>query len=683
MVVHFGSEICGDLRVAEQREWLVTNGLGGYAMGTVSGAPSRSYHGLLIAALTPPVERTLLVSQLEERVGSGGHTWDLATHRWADGSIHPHGHRQIASFALEGTVPRWRYAVADALLEKRVWMAQGANTTTVSYRLVRGAGPLELTLMAWVQHRCHHGGERPELGLEPLARGLRLRPRNGAPFVLVSDRGRWWLEDPPCWEEGVPLAVEAERGLASTAENLRAARLTVTLSEECPGLTVVASTSEAPSLDGERALAERQAHEARLLQGWESAQPALASVAPAWIRQLVLAADAFLVDRPMGGDSSASPGPMGASLIAGYPWFNDWGRDTMISLAGLTLVTGRVEVAERILRTYAAWVSHGLVPNRFPDRADGPLEQAYYNTVDATLWFFRALEEHRAASGSDALIRELFPLLEQILGLHLAGTWFGIRMDPADGLLTAGEGETQLTWMDAKPADRAITPRHGKAVEVNALWVNALRSMAGFARSAGADRGRWQELADRAAAGFQRFWNPRLGFCFDGIDGPTGIPDASLRPNQLLALSLPEPLLGEDQAASVLRICGQRLLTRHGLRTLDPADPLYVGDYAGDVQRRDLAYHQGTVWPWWLGPFTRAHYRLHGDRAEALSFLEPMAHHLAAAGLGSISEIFDGDAPHRPRGCIAQAWSVAQVLEAWTAISGAKVRGGAPRPLRR
>ena len=500
-----------------------------------------------------------------------------------------------------------------------------------------------------------------------------MRPQNGAPFVLVSDRGRWSLEDPPLWEQAGPLAAEAERGLASTAEHLRAATLTVTLSEKGPGVTVVASTSVAPPLDGERALAERQAHEARLLQCWESAQPELSRSAPAWIRQLVLAADAFLVDRA----------PAGASLIAGYPWFNDWGRDTMISLAGLTLVTGRVELAERILRTYAAWVSHGLVPNRFPDRADGPLDQGFYNTVDATLWFFQALEEHRAASGSGALIRELFPLLEEILGFHVGGTWFGIRMDPADGLLAAGEGETQLTWMDAKPADRAITPRHGKAVEVNALWVNALRTMAGFARLAGADPGRWQGLADRAAAGFQRFWNPRLGFCFDVIDGPTGTPDASLRPNQLLALSLPEPLLGEDQAASVLKICGQRLLTRHGLRTLDPADPLYVGDYGGDVQRRDLAYHQGTVWPWWLGPFARAHVRLHGDRAEALSFLEPMAHHLAAAGLGSISEIFDGDAPHTPRGCIAQAWSVAQVLQAWTVIQEGAISGETPRPPRR
>ncbi|WP_216900383.1 amylo-alpha-1,6-glucosidase [Synechococcus sp. CCY 9618] len=659
-VVSFGSEICGDLRLAQEREWLVSNGLGGYAMGTVSGAPSRSYHGLLIAALNPPVERTLLVSQLEASVLG------------ADGSMTALGHRQIEAFALEGTVPCWRFAVADALVEKRVWMVPGANSTYVSHRLVRGAGPLELTLTAFVQHRSHHGGGRPVLALEPLARGLRVRPEQGEPFVVGSDRGHWWLEDPPAWAEVGPLTAEAQRGLASMAEHLRVATLRVTLSDQNPSVTVVASTEETPPLDGERALAERRDHEGELLRCWQAAQPELAPLAPAWIRQLVLAADAFLVERPQ------TAAIAGASLIAGYPWFNDWGRDTFISLAGLTLVTGRCDRAERILRTFAACVSHGLVPNSFPDRADQPLDQGSYNTVDATLWFFQALAEHRAASGSDALVRELYPLLEGILGQHLAGTWFGIRMDPADGLLCAGAGETQLTWMDAKPADRAITPRHGKAVEVNALWVNALRSMAGFARLTGADPSRWRALADRAAAGFQRFWNPRRGCCFDVIDGPSGRPDASLRPNQLLALSLPEPLLGEEQAACVLELCGQRLLTRHGLRTLDPADPAYRGDYGGDVWRRDGAYHQGTVWAWWLGPFARAHYRLHGDRLQALSFLEPMALHLGAAGLGSISEIFDGDAPHTPRGCPAQAWSVAQVLEAWTVISGGSQRP--PRP---
>ncbi|AFY29503.1 amylo-alpha-1,6-glucosidase [Cyanobium gracile] len=654
---------------ADGREWLVTNGLGGYAMGTVAGPPSRSYHGLLIAALAPPVERTLLVSGLEESV------------RGVDGDAGGCGRERLVAFALEGSVPRWRYAWGETLLEKRVWMVQGANTTYVSYRLVRG-GPLDLTLTACVQHRSHHGGERPRLDLVALPMGVEVRPAAAAPFFLGSDRGDWRLEDPARWVEGIPLAAEAERGLASTAEHLRAATLTVSLGPLDPAVTVVASTHRGACTDGARALGERHDHEQALLRRWEAAQPGLAPEAPAWIRQLVLAADAFVVERSMDGASGHQPG---ASLIAGYPWFNDWGRDTMISLAGLTLATGRCERAERILRTYAAHVSHGLIPNSFPDRADQPLDQGAYNTVDATLWFFQALAEHRTASGSDALVRELFTRLEAILEQHVAGTWFGIRMDPADGLLGAGEGQTQLTWMDAKPGDRAITPRHGKAVEVNALWVNALGAMAGFARLTGADPGRWRALADRAAAGFQRFWNPRMGGCFDVIDGPSGRPDDRLRPNQLLALSLPEPLLSRAQATSVLALCGRRLLTRHGLRTLDPADPDYRGHYGGDAQRRDGAYHQGTVWAWWLGPFARGHFRLHGDAPRALSYLEPMADHLDAAGVGSLSEIFDGDPPHAPRGCIAQAWSVAQVLAAWTAISDgsaalAPLSGGTPRP---
>ncbi len=663
--VTFGSEITGDLRIAEPREWLVTNGLGGYGAGTVSGAASRSYHGLLIAALQPPVGRTLLVSQLEERVVYGGQTFHLATTRWSDGRVEPRGYRHIVSFALEGTVPRWRYGLAEALVEKRIWLAPGANTTYVQYRLVRGAQPLELTLTVFVQHRSHHGdGRHPVLALEPWGRGVRVCPEGAAPFVLLSDRGEVCLAASPHWVEGLHLEAEARRGLACTADQLLAATVTIPLSEAQPVFTFVASTDADPPLNGAQALAERRAHEQGLLRHWEAAQPSLAPVAPAWIRQLVLAADAFVVER----------GPEGASLIAGYPWFNDWGRDTMISLAGLTLATGRAALAERILRTYAARLSHGLIPNSFPDRADQSLDQGAYNTVDATLWFFQALLEHRAASGSDALIRELYPQLEGIVAHHVAGTWFGIRMDPADGLLRAGEGETQLTWMDAKPAERAITPRHGKPVEVNALWVNALRAMAGFARLVGADPGGHDRLADRAALSFQRFWNPELGCCFDVLDGEKGRPDPSLRPNQLLALSLPEPLLSREQAASVLALCGRHLLTRHGLRTLDPADPDYRGHYGGDAQRRDGAYHQGTVWAWWLGPFARAHFRVHGDATRALSFLEPMADHLGAAGLGSLSEIFDGDAPHAPRGCIAQAWSVAEVLAAWTAISG-----GTPR----
>ena len=681
----FGSEICGDLPGADQREWLVTNGLGSYAMGTVSGALGRSYHGLLVAALEPPVARTLLVSKLEETVRYGGQSESaqtalLSTNHWVDGGTDPHGYRLIESFALEGTVPRWRYGVADALLEKRIWMAQGSHTTYVQYRLLRGSAPLILTVRAFVRHRSHHGGsDHAALKLKPVNRGLRVCPPVGAPFFLLSDRGVCRIVAPPRWVEGLQLEAEARRGLVATTDHLDAGWLEVGLSEAQPSLTFVASTDPHPPLDGERALAERHSYERQLLDRWETAQPQLATTAPAWITQLVLAADAFVVERPLPGahgqaDGRANgradgPGVAGASLIAGYPWFNDWGRDTMISLAGLTLRTGRPEVGERILRSFARFLRHGLIPNRFPDQGEEELADSAYNTVDGTLWFFQALADHYAATGCGALIRDLFPQLEAIIEHHVAGTLFAIRMDAADGLLSAGAGETQLTWMDAKPADRAITPRHGKAVEVNALWINALRHMAAFSRLCEAEPGYYDGLAERAARSFERFWNAERGYCFDVLDGPEGRPDPCLRPNQLLALSLGERLLREEQERSVLAICSQRLLTRHGLRSLDPLDPEYRGQYGGDVFQRDAAYHQGTVWGWWLGPFALAHARIHADPAGALSFLEPMAQHLSGAGLGSISEIFDGDAPHQPRGCPAQAWSVAEVLRAWVEIS--------------
>ncbi len=667
--MEFGSEICGDLRLADQREWLLTNGRGDYACGTVSGSLTRSYHGLLVAALHPPVDRTLLVSKVEEEVAYGGTTFRLTTNRWEGGRVDPHGHRLLQSFALEGTVPRWRYGCADALLEKRIWMQPGATTTCVSYRLLRSSGPLQLSLRIHVQRRSHHGDSRhPVLRIQPIEAGVRVLPEAGGGAVdLLSDHGLCRPADPPVWSQALLLSAEAGRGLACTTEHLHAATIEASLSALHPSLTFIATTEPDSQGPAPAALGRRQAHEQHLIQCWRAAQPDLAARAPAWIEQLVLAADQFLVDRPLaiaGGD----PLP-GSSVIAGYPWFNDWGRDALISLPGLTLVTGRERIGERILRSFAHHLQHGLVPNRFPDQAAGLPDAACYNTVDATLWFVQALREQHRATANDQLVADLFPRLERIIEHHRAGTLFSIRMDPADGLLSAGEGESQLTWMDARPGDRAITPRHGKPVEVNALWLNALFSMAGFARLLGRDAAGYEAMADSARAAFQRYWNPDLGCCFDVLDGPDGVPDASLRPNQLLALSLPERLLSHHQELSLLRICAQRLLTPHGLRSLDPADPRYRGRYGGDVHQRDGAYHQGTVWAWWLGPFARAHARLHGDPALALSFLSPMAHHLSTAGLGSISEIFDGDPPFQPRGCIAQAWSVAEVLRSWVEIS--------------
>ena len=651
----FGRDLCSDPRFSAKREWLVTNGLGGYASGTVAGVLTRRYHGLLIAALQPPVGRTLLLTKLDETATYDGRAYPLFANRWRDGELEPEGYQHLERFHLEGTTPVWTFACADALLEKRVWMEQGANTTYIRYDLCRGSGPLDLSIKAIVNHRDHHGNTRAEgwrMNIERVPHGLQVMAgADVTPFYLLSDHAGQFPQHE--WYTGYYLDVEDYRGLDALEDNLYAGCFQVTLQ---PGesVTLVASTEANPSLDGLVAYADRQAYEERLL---ESARPYLASAPPA-VEQLVLAADQFIVRRSLPEE------PEGRSVIAGYHWFGDWGRDTMISLPGLTLATGRHEVAARILTTFAHYAREGMLPNRFPDEGQAP----EYNTVDATLWYFEAVRAYHAAAGDDDLLHELYPVLKEIVGRHMGGTRYRIHVDPVDGLLYSGEAGVQLTWMDAKVGDWVVTPRTGKAVEINALWYNALRTLAGMARHLGpAHSGalaEYEELAGRVQASFGRFWNEALGCCYDVIDGPDG-DDARLRPNQLLAVSLYHSPLGSAQQRAVVDMCARHLLTSHGLRSLAPDDPAYVGHYGGDRRQRDAAYHQGTVWSWLIGPFVSAHLRVYGDRALARSYLVPLLDHLSGACVGSISEIFDGDTPFAPRGAIAQAWSVAEVLRAW------------------
>lgn len=655
----WGREVTGVLPVAESREWLCTNGLGGFASGTVAGLLTRRYHGLLIAALNPPLGRTLLVAKVEERVEYAGGTWPLAANRWADGTVAPHGYRHLERFRLDATTPVWTYACADALLEKRVFMEPGANTTYVRYELLRAGGAVTLELRALVNYRDYHGTTRGpgwQMQVAPVPGGLRVVPFDGArPFALLAPGAE--VRPAHTWYEGFHLAREEERGLDWREDHLHAGTFRVTLR---PGtaLTLVLSAEEAPALDGEDAWRRRQRHDADVLGAWRRAQPS-APNAPTWVEQLVLAADQFVVRRPLPGDSG------GTSVIAGYPWFGDWGRDTMIALPGLTLATGRPDIACRILTTFARFVDRGMLPNRFPDAGEAP----EYNTADATLWYVEAIRAYHAATGDDALVRELFPILEEIVRWHREGTRYGIAEDPTDGLLRAGEPGVQLTWMDAKAGDWVVTPRTGKAVEINALWYNALRTMAQFARTLGRPAGPWAALADRVRAGFGRFWNAAAGYCYDVVHGPDGDDDA-LRPNQIFAVSLPESPLDPKRQRQVVEACARHLLTPFGLRSLAPGHPRYHGRYVGGPAERDAAYHQGPAWGWLLGPFALAHLRVYGDPGAARAFLAPMAHHLADYGVGSLAELFDGDPPFTPRGCIAQAWSVAETLRAWVETAG-------------
>ncbi len=664
--IQFGREICGDLDAAESREWLVTNGIGGYASGTIAGSQTRRYHGLLVAALHPPVGRTQLVSAIDEIVHYAGADFSLATHRWAGGAVEPQGFLLLEDFHLEGTAPVWTYALADALLEKRIWMRQGENTTFIQYSLVRGDNAIEMELKALVNYRdfhsLTHGGDW-NMNISAVEQGVKVIPFEGAtPFYLKSPTATCELRHE--WYLGCYFAEETRRGLSDLEDRLFAALFHARL-EPGSSVTLVVSTESAASLDEETARAERPNHDVNLFQEWQSRNEALAGQAPSWLWQLVLAADQFIVRRSLPEE------PDGRSIIAGYHWFGDWGRDTMIALPGLTLSTGRAGLAKRILLAFSRYVDAGMLPNNFPDAGGKP----EYNTVDAALWYFESIRQYVEATQDTVTLQKLFPVLTGMIDAHIAGTRYNIQVDPADGLLYAGGPGVQLTWMDAKVGDWVVTPRAGKPVEVNALWINALETMAGFALLLAKPGDAYEKLAIKAKKSFQRFWNVDRNCCFDVIDSPGVGNDAALRPNQVFAVSLPVSPLTHEQQKAVVDICAWHLLTSHGLRSLAPGEPGYTGHYGGSPRDRDAAYHQGTVWGWLLGPFALAHHRVYRNSAAALRFLEPLGRQIHASGLGTLSEIFDGDAPFTPRGSIAQAWTVGEVLRVWAEIAAGNEPG--------
>jgi glycogen debranching enzyme len=633
---------CTDPDAAERREWLVTNGRGGYAMGTVAGTLTRRYHGLLIAALDPPVARRLLVPALQLEVRYRGAGYRLATNRWASGVRDPEGRRYIAAFALTDGVPTWTYELGDALLEVAVAMVYGADCTAVALHAVRASEPLACTARLLVADRDHHGGPLPDpgtftvaldgdgaaIGFPVCGRTLHVRAP-GASLAAAADRWRGFFAER-----------EAERGLAAEDDYLHALDARWTLA---PGERGGVTLGLEPAPAGAPAIVAAAAARAR----------SLTADAPDGLRaELALAADQFVVVAAPGGSSRST-------IVAGYPWFTDWGRDTMIALPGLVLANGRRDVAEAIVRGFAPFVDGGMLPNVFPDAGSEP----EYNTVDAALWYVEAVRACAAATRDPAFARDLFPALRAIVDGYTQGTRYGIGVDPADGLLRAGVPGVQLTWMDAKVDGRVITPRIGKPVEINALWFAALKTTAHFAEHTGADPLPYEDAAARVLESFERFWNAERGCCFDVVDGPGG-DDPALRPNQLFAVALAPELLGPERARAVVDACERELLTPVGLRTLAPSDPAYVGRYAGDQTARDGAYHQGTVWPWLIGAFVQAHLNVYDDPELARTFVAPFAGALDGYGIGTLGEIFDGDPPHAPCGTIAQAWSVAELIAA-------------------
>jgi len=644
------------------REWLVTNGLGGYAMGTVAGVNTRRYHGLLVAAMAPPAERTVLVAKVDETIQVERRRFELGTNEYQGGTLVPQGYQWLAGFSLSGTLPTWTYRAGGATLEKSLWMARRRNTTYVWYRLLPGSVPVRLSVRPFLTERDFHGLMRgdPAWAFAVTAissAGIRVQPWQGAiPYMLMVSRGTFSRDG--AWYWRLLHREERARGLDAIEDLYVPGVFTVDL-EPGDDVTLVATAEpEAPRLDGARAYRIEQVRQT-LLCGRARVLPSDADPIPAeggLVRRLVLAADQFIVR-----------GPSRDTIIAGYPWFGDWGRDTMIALPGLALSTGRHREARRILESYADAVDGGMVPNRFPDNG-GPAE---YTSADAALWYFQAVHKYLERTRDRGLLNRVRPALRGIIDGYAAGTRHGIRIDPHDDLLEAGEAGLALTWMDARIEGRPVTPRTGKAVDLNALWYNALRLMSTWSDDADDGGESYAGRAEAVRASFLRQFTGNEEGSLADVIGPDGRADASIRPNQILAISLPFPLVSGPQARRILDVVTRHLLIPYGLRSLAPGDVRYRGRGDGPLRERDEAYHQGTAWTWWIGPYVTALLRITGDRTAARRLLWPFRGHLLEAGLGTVSEIFDGDSPHTPRGCIAQAWSVGALLEAWELVGGA------------
>lgn len=628
---------------AIQYEWLETNGLGGYASSTVIGAHHRRYHGLLVAATKPPVKRMVMLSKLEESIITPNHTYELGANKYP-GAVHPNGYIFLKEFSQE-LFPSFLYEVPGIQIRKTITAIHGENTVVEKFEVLKADEPFVLKLQPMYAPRDYHnlavangqldGGYTFEDGV------FSTQPYEDQPKLFIKVPGASFLPQAD-WFYQVEYQEELNRGLEGHEDLFSPGNFVVKL-EEGQTLYVTASLIDPTYRVAEELIENETLRRENLVRKAGFQDP--------MIQQLVLAADQFIVRR---GDGLKT-------VVAGYPWFTDWGRDTMISLPGLCLATGRADDAKKILMSFAENVSEGMIPNRFPDNGTEPL----YNTIDGTLWFFVAIHKYLETTRDEQFVVEhMMPVLKEILDWHERGTRFGIRMD-GDGLLTGGEDGFALTWMDAKAHDWVVTPRKGKAVEINALWYNAWSIYAEILRIAGKEE-EASVVEGRAEAVrltfLREFWNPQTLALFDFIDG--NHKDGTIRPNQIFAISLPFPLLDMDQSYQVLDRVERELLTPVGLRSLSSEDPLYRPTYEGDQYGRDGAYHQGTVWSWLLGPYLDALVRIRGGwgRDMAKMIIEQMGTHLGQAGVGSISEIFDGDKPHTPRGCTAQAWGVAELL---------------------
>ncbi|NCD35226.1 MAG: glycogen debranching protein [Spartobacteria bacterium] len=625
-------------------EWIETNGLGGWSGSTVCGANTRRYHGLLVAALHPPVGRDVLVAKCDETVIVGDKGYFLGCYEMDDGTVCDDGLNWLHSFQ-RGMFPVFEYRLdCGVCLRKTVVAKHEENTVAIFYEVVEGNQSVKMEFEPLFAGRNYHWERRhgEKMPFEYKDHMLRVDLQHEGAFAYVKCHGAHF-DNEHYWKTGFKHRLEAYRGLCECEDLYTCGSLDVNLHPH-EAIAVVFSDHDISHVNAYELRAHEERRRAKIIAAAPENNPLL--------RKLYLAADQFIVRRGSGLNT----------VIAGYPWFTDWGRDTMIALPGLCLSTGAFDTAKKIIHAFAEYISEGMIPNRFPDAGDIP----EYNTADASLWFFVAVYRYFEATGDVALIGELYPMMKEMLVWHQRGTRYHIHMEE-DGLISAGEAGTQLTWMDAKAGDWVVTPREGKAVEINALWYNALRIAEQFA-----DRFHdedvllsLEKLSQKVKKRFvEIFWNEQQGCLYDVIQSDRV--DASIRPNQLFALSLPFPLLNIPEGRRVLHVIEEKLVTPVGLRSLAPDDPRYRGHYGGDQYTRDGAYHQGTVWSWLVGPYVDALHYCYGEemaRMKSQIVIDGLTAHLHDGGaVGSISEIFDGDSPWQPRGCFAQAWSVAEFL---------------------
>ncbi len=690
--IQAGRDICGDVQAGLNHEWLVTNGLGGYAAGSLVGATTRCYHGLLVAALRPPVERTVLVTKLDEEVTlPDGQMLKLGVNEYQDGRIDPQGYDYLEMVLLEGDVPCFIYRLSETLtLEKRIWMEYGHNTTCVQYTLHsvlmgdnKDDEAVTLTLLPFCLSRDHHsatqGTSDGHFFVEGQGNRCRIRASDDAPsYQLVADPSAFFTST-GMWHWNILHRRETERGLADREDVYQPGMFQMQLTPGMQMTLVISADAELPADFGgphheeaaTRSLMRHQDRIKHLLAVADRSTDTRHQLDPVHAR-LVVAADQFIVARPDYSETANQPLHLLSdrkTIIAGYPWFTDWGRDSMIALPGLLLFTGRYSEARGLLKAFASFTHQGLIPNRFPDSGEAP----EYNTVDATLWMFHAVARYLSITGDWTLLKELFPVLSDIIQWHVRGTLYGIGVDPNDGLLHAGVPGVQLTWMDAKVDDWVVTPRRGKPVEINALWYYALTVMETWSERLSTDATFYSQLRSKVLQHFaSRFWYEDGGYLYDviDVDGVAGQNDASLRPNQLFAATLTCDLLSDAQMSSMLQQITEHLLTPVGLRSLSPLDPAYRNHFNGDRIQRDGAYHQGTIWSWLIGPYVDAHLQVYNNREELLPLLETLVQQLWRDCLGTISEVAEPVPPFAPAGCFAQAWSVAELLRCWLLAVG-------------